>query len=59
MVNCERCSTQRRVKDRRGVRAKKLVYAASNEPSLQRSDKGEPGLVGAGIRGWNFGNILR
>ena len=39
--------------------ANKLVYAASSEPSLQRSDKGGPAVVGAGIRDWNFGNILR
>ena len=38
--------------------ARKLVYAASNEPAPERSKKVELVLAGAGIEGWNFGNIL-
>ena len=42
---------QRRVKDWRGVMAKKLVYAASDEPAPIRSEKVELDLVGAGNKG--------
>ena len=42
---------QRRVKDRRGVMAKKLVYAASDEPLLEQIDRGELVLAGTGVRG--------
>ena len=49
---------QRRVKDWRGVMAKRLVYAASDEPASERSEKVELVLVGVGNKGWNFGNIL-
>ena len=37
---------QRRVKDWRGVMAKKLVYAASDEPASERREKVELILVG-------------
>ena len=49
---------QRRVKEWHGVMATKLVYAASDEPAPERSEKVELVLVGAGNKGWNFGNIL-
>ena len=49
---------QRRVKDWRGVTAKKLVYAVSDELTAAQPCREEPTLVGAGIRGWNFDNIL-
>ena len=54
---------QRRVKDWRGVMAKRLVYATSDEPASdkpasERSEKVELVLVGVGNKGWNFGNIL-
>ena len=49
---------QRRVKDWRGVMAKKLVYAAPDKPVLEARDRGELVLTGTGIRDWNFGNIL-
>ena len=42
---------QRRVKEWRGVMAKKLVYAASDEPAPERSEKVELVLVGAGNKG--------
>ena len=42
---------QRRVKDWRGVMAKKLVYAASDEPASERSEKVELVLVGVGNKG--------
>ena len=42
---------QRRVKDWRGVMARKLVYAAPDEPVLESSDRGELVLAEAGIRG--------
>ena len=40
---------QRRVKEWRGIMAKKLVYAAFDEPVLEERDEGEPVLVGTGI----------
>ena len=49
---------QRRVKDWRGVMAKRLVYAASDEPASERSEKVGLALVAAGNKGYNFGNIL-
>ena len=39
---------QCRVKDWRGVMAKRLVYAASDGPASERSEKVELGLVGVG-----------
>ena len=42
---------QRRVKEWCGVMAKKLVYAASDEPAPKRSEKVELVLVGAGNKG--------
>ena len=48
----------RRVRDWRGVMAKRLVYGASAEPASERSKKLELVLVGVGNKGWNFGNIL-
>ena len=42
---------RRRVKDWRDVMAKKLVYAAPDEPVLERKDRGELVLAGIGIRG--------
>ena len=42
---------QRRVKDWRGVMAKKLVYAAPDEPLLEPKNRGELVLAGTGIRG--------
>ena len=42
---------QRRVKDWRGVMAKRLVYAASDEPVSERSEKVELVLVGVGNKG--------
>ena len=42
---------QRRVKDWRGVMAKKLVYAAPDEPLLEQKNRGELVLAGTGIRG--------
>ena len=42
---------QRRVKDWRGVMAKKLVYAAPDAPVLEQRDSGELILAGTGIRG--------
>ena len=41
---------QRRVKEWRGVMAKKLVYAACAEPVLEERDEGELVLAGTGIR---------
>ena len=41
---------QRRVKEWRGVMAKKPVYAACAEPVLEERDEGELVLVGTGIR---------
>ena len=41
---------QRRVKDWRGVMAKKLVYAATDEPALEPRDRGELVLAGTGGR---------
>ena len=41
---------QRRVKDWRGVMARKLVYTASAEPAPEPSEKVELVLVGAGNR---------
>ena len=49
---------QRRVKDWRGVMAKRLVYSTSDQPASERSEKVELFLVGVGNKGWNFGNIL-
>ena len=45
------------MKEWRGVIVKKLLYAASLEPESERNEKVESVLVGAGIRGWNIGNI--
>ena len=42
---------QRRVKDWRGVMAKRLVYAASDKPASERSEKVELVLVGVGNKG--------
>ena len=42
---------QRRVKDWRGIMARKLVYAAPGEPLLKQRDRGELVLSGTGIRG--------
>ena len=42
---------QRRVKDWRGVTAKRLVYAASDEPVSERSEQVELVLVGVGNKG--------
>ncbi len=42
---------QRRVKDRRGVMAKKLVYTAFDEYAVEQQYRGEPSLVGAGSSG--------
>ena len=42
---------QRRVKDWRGVMAKRLVYAASDEPEVEQRYRGELALVGTGISG--------
>ena len=42
---------QRRVKDWRGVMAKRLVYAASDEPTSERSEKVDLVLVGVGNKG--------
>ena len=42
---------QRRVKDWRGVMAKKLVYAASDEPTLEEAQEQKLALVGAGTSG--------
>ena len=42
---------QRRVKDWRGVMAKRLVYAASDEPASERSEKVKLVLVGVGNKG--------
>ena len=49
---------QRRVKDWRGVMAKRLVYAASDEPAVEQRYRDESALVLAGISGYNFGNII-
>ena len=46
------------MKDWRGVMAKRLVYAASDEPASERSEKLQIVLVEVGNKGWNFGNIL-
>ena len=42
---------QRRVQQWRGVMAQRLVYAASDEPALERSEKVELVLVGVGNKG--------
>ena len=42
---------QRRVKDWRGVMAKGLIYAASDEPASEPSEKAELVLVGVGNKG--------
>ena len=42
---------QRRVKDRRGVMAKGLLYAGSDEPPSEPSEKVELVLVGVGNKG--------
>ena len=42
---------QRRVKDWRGALAKRLVYAATDEPASERSEKVELVLVGVGNKG--------
>ena len=42
---------QRRGKDWRGVMAKRLVYAASDEPAVEQRYRGESALVGTGISG--------
>ena len=42
---------QRRVKDWRGVMAKGLIYAASDDSALARSEKAELALVGVGNKG--------
>ena len=42
---------QRRVKDWRGVMAKRLVYPTSDEPASERSEKVELVLVGMGNKG--------
>ena len=42
---------QRRVKDWRGVMAKRLVYSTSDEPASERSEKVELVLVGVGNKG--------
>ena len=42
---------QRRVKDWRGVMAKRLVYSTSDEPASERSEKVELVLVGMGNKG--------
>ena len=42
---------QRRVKDWRGVIAKRLVYAASDEPAVEQRYRGDSALVGTGISG--------
>ncbi len=41
---------QRRVKDWREAMAKRLVYAAPDEPALELGDRGELALAGTGIR---------
>ena len=46
------------VKDRRGVMAKRLVYAASDEPAVGQRHRGNSALAGGGISGRYFGNIL-
>ena len=46
-----RTPLQRRVKDWRGVMAKSLVYAASDEPAVEQRYRGELALVGTGISG--------
>ena len=38
--------------------AKRLVYAASDEPASERSEKVELVLVGVGNKGWNFGTTF-
>ena len=48
----------RRVKDWRGVTAKRLVHAASDEPAAARSKKVELALAGVGNKSWNFGDLL-
>ena len=48
---------QRGVKDWRGVMAKRLVCAASDEPAQEPSEEAELVLAAAGNKGWNFGNI--
>ena len=48
----------RRVRDWRVVMGKKLVYAASDEPASERSEKVELVLAGVGNKGQSFGNIL-
>ena len=54
-----RCSGHvRKVRDCRGITAKRLVYAASAESASGRSKKVELVLVGVGHKGWNFGNLL-
>ncbi len=40
-----------RAKDWRGVMAKRLVYAASDEPAVEQLYRGELSLVGTGISG--------
>ena len=42
---------QRRVKDWLGIMAKRLVYAASDEPAVEQRYRGELALVGTGING--------
>ena len=42
---------QRRVKDWRGVMAKRLVYTASDEPAVELRYRGELALVRTGISG--------
>ena len=54
----ERFGNARSMKDCGGAMAKGLVYAASDEPAWERSKKVKLVFVGAGNKGWNFGNIL-
>ena len=49
--NAQPRTLQRRVKDWRGVMAKRLVYAASDEPAVEQRYRGELALVGTGING--------
>ena len=46
------------VKDWRGVMAKRLVYAASDERAVGQRHRGDSALAGGGISGRYFGNIL-
>ena len=49
---------QRRVKEWRGIMAKKLVYAGTDEASAASSGLPELALIGADSKCYSFGNIL-